>query len=294
MTGRERATVRPDPSELALGLGALRSFVRERFPPWATVPIAGLLHAAPASLGRPSSLEVAEGALATFLALLCLRIADDLADLERDRALHPQRGLSSGRIDPARLLHANLALGAALVVLESTSGWRLGLFLAGCVFYRAWFSRWRARVHPVARPFLSNAVFPLAVLHGAGAGAWQPALLLGLFAWLAAVAHEFAHNVRTPEEDGPLGPGYARALGAGGTAVLGAALFATAALVAVLLWLVLGRPWVFGGALLGAAAGMAFFLARLLRDRGSVSARSLYRAGIVFALIPALGLLVGR
>jgi hypothetical protein len=39
---------------------------------------------------------------------------------------------------------------------------------------------------------------------------------------------------------------------------------------------------------------MAFFLARLLRNRGSVSARSLYRAGIVFALIPALGLLLRR
>ena len=291
--GRGRASVRADPSELALGLGALRGFVRERFPPWATVPIAGLLYAAPASLGRPPPRDVAEGALATFLGLLCLRIADDLADLERDRVLHPQRGLCAGRIDPARLFAANVALGATLVALESTSGWRLGLFLGGCAFYRAWLRR-RARVHPVARPFLSNGAFPLAVLHGAGPDAWRPALLLGLFAWLAAVAHEFAHNVRTPEEDGPLGPGYAQALGARGTAVLGAGLFATAALVAVLLWLVLGRPWVFGGALLGAAAGMAFLLARLLRDRGSVSARSVYRAGIVFALIPALGLLVGR
>ena len=294
MTGRERASVLPGSNALALGLGALRGFVRERFPPWATLPIAGLLYAAPASLGRPTAREVAEGALATLLGLLCLRIADDLADLERDRALHPQRGLSSGRIHPARLLGANLALGAALVVLESTSAWRLGLFVGGCAFYRAWFSRWRVHVHPLARPFLSNAVFPLAVLHGAGPGAWRPAVLLGLFAWLAAVAHEFAHNVRTPEEDGPLGPGYARALGAGGTAVLAAALFAAAALVAGLLWLVLGRPGAFGGALLGAGAGMAFFLARLLRDRGSVSARALYRAGIVFALIPALGLLVGR
>jgi 4-hydroxybenzoate polyprenyltransferase len=294
LTGPERAPVRPDPSELALGLGALRGFVRERFPPWATVPIAGLLYAAPASLGRPPPREVAGAALATFLGLLCLRIADDLADLERDRVLHPQRGLSSGRIDPARLLDANLALGATLVALESTSSWRLGFVLGGCAFYRAWLHRWRACVHPVARPFLSNLVFPLAVLHGAGPGAWRPGLLLGLFAWFAAVAQEFAHNVRSPEDDGPLGPGYAHALGARGTAVLGAGLFATAALVAVWLWLVLGRPWVFGGALLGAAAGMAFFLARLLRDRGSVSGRSLYRAGIVFALIPALGLLVGR
>ena len=292
--GREQAPVRPGSSELALGLGALGSFVRERFYLRATVPLAGLLYAAPASLGRPPAPEVVEGALATFLGLLCLRIADDLADLDRDRALHPERGLSSGRIDPARLLDANLALGAALLILESTSGWRAGFFLGGCAFYSAWLSRWRAHVHPVARPFLSNLVFPLAVLHGAGRDAWRPALLLGLYAWMAAVAHELAHNVRSPEEEGPLGPGYARTLGATGTALLASALYATAALAVAVLWLVLGRPVAFGGALVGAAAGLSLFLARLLRDRGPASARSIYRAGIVFALVPALGLLLGR
>jgi 4-hydroxybenzoate polyprenyltransferase len=279
---------------VALAVADLRRFARERFPPWATVPLGALLWAAPANLGRPPTLEVATGALATWLGLLCLRIADDLADLERDRALHPQRGLSSGAIDPVRLRDANLGVAAALVALESTSIWRLGFFVGACVHYRAWFSYGRARLHPVARPFLSNLVFPLAVFHAAGPGAWRSAILLALYAWLAAVAHEFAHNVRSPQEEGPLGPGYARALGARGTALLGAALFAAAALAAVLLWLVLDRPAPFGGALIGAAAGLSLFLARLLRDQGPGSARSLYRAGIVFALIPAVGLLVGR
>ena len=279
---------------VALAVADLRRFVRERFTPWATVPLGALLYAAPASLGRPPPLEVAAGALATWLGLLCLRVADDLTDLERDRALHPQRGLPSGAIDPVRLRDANLGLAAALLALESTSIWRLALFVGACAHYRVWFSYGRERVHPVVRPFLSNLVFPCAVFHGAGPGAWRPAILLALYAWLAAVAHEFAHNVRSPDEEGPLGPGYARALGARGTAVLGAALFATAALAAALLWLVLDRPAPFGGALVGAAAGLSLFLARLLRDRGPASARSLYRAGIVFALMPALGLLVGR
>lgn len=278
---------------LGLALGALRRFTSERFPPWATVPLGVLLYAAPASLGRPAPLEAAAGALATWLGLLCLRIADDLTDLERDRALHPERGLSSGAIDPGRLRGANLALAMALLVLESTSMWRLVFFIAACTHYREWFSYGREHVHPVVRPFLSNLVFPCAVLHGAGPGAWRPAILLALYAWLAAVAHEFAHNVRSPEEEGPLGPGYARALGARGTAVLGTALFAGAALAAMLLWLGLGRPYAFGGALVGATVGLSIFLVRLLRDRGPVSARSVYRAGIVFALVPALGLLVG-
>jgi hypothetical protein len=252
------------------------------------VPIAALLYAAPASLGHPARLEAAQGVLATFLALLCLRIADDLADLERDRALHPDRGLSSGRIEPATLAKANLALWAVLAAIESGSSWRFAFFAGASAFYLAWFSWLKARVHVVARPFFSNLVFPCAVLHGAGPGAWRPAALLALYAWLAAVAHEFGHNVAPG--DGP----YSRLLGARNTAVLSAALFAAAGLAAALLWLGMGRPPALGGALLGSAAGLGFFLARLVRDPGPGQGSLLYRVGILFALAPALGVLLAR
>jgi hypothetical protein len=273
---------------------ALRGFAGERFPLQATVPIAALLYAAPASLGHPVGVEAAAGALATFLGLVCLRVADDVADLGRDRALHPRRGLASGRVDFARLLDANLALWTLLVAIESTSAWRLAFFLGASAFYLAWYACFRFRVRAVARPFLSNIVFPCAVLHGAGAGAWRPAVLLALYAWLAAAAHEFAHNVRSPDEEPPSGPGYAHALGARGTAVLSVALFAAAAVAAALLWLELGRPRSLGVALLAAAGGLGFFLARLTRDPCPQRARALYRAGILFALVPPLGLLLSR
>src|SRR5262249_7481663 len=145
------------------GLIDLRRFIRERFPPWATVPLGALLYAAPASLGRPPIFEVAAGGLATWFGLLCLRVADDLTDLERDRALHPRRGLPSGAIDPVQLRDANLGLATALLALESTSIWRLTFFVGACAHYRVWFSSGRGRVHPVVRPFISNLVFPLAV-----------------------------------------------------------------------------------------------------------------------------------
>ena len=277
---------------LAPRLVALRRFVGERFPPWVSVPTAALLYAAPASLGSPGRLEAAEGALATFLGLLCLRIADDLEDLEVDRRVHPRRGLPSGRIDPARLRDAGLALGGLLVALESPSGWRLAFFIGACAFYRAWYAVWRMRVHAVARPFFSNLVFPCAVLHGAGPVAWRAVVLLALFAWLAAVAHEFAHNVRSMEEEPSWGPGYARALGAAGTAILSVALFTAAALAAVLLWLQLGRPCPLGMALAGAIGGLGFFLVRLLREPGPRRSRDLYQAGILFGLAPAVGMLL--
>ena len=273
---------------------ALRHFAAERFPPWATAPMAALLYAAPASLGHPEPLEAVEGALATFLGLLCLRIADDLEDLGHDRVFHPRRGLCSGRIDPARLRDGNLALAAALVVLESGSVWRLTIFLGACAFYGAWYAAGKARVHAVARPFLSNLVFPCAVLHGAGPAAWRASVPLALYAWLVAVAHEFAHNVQSVEEDTDSGPGYARALGTRGTAVLSTALFAAATLAALLLWQVLGMPRGFGVVIAAAGAGLGYFLARLLREPGARHARALYRAGILFGLAPALALLLPR
>jgi len=273
---------------------ALRHFAAERFPPWATTPIAALLYAAPASLGHPGPLEAAGGVLATFLGFLCLRIADDLEDLGHDRVFHPRRGLCSGRIDPALLRDSNLALAAALLVLEARSVWRLAFFLGACAFYGAWYAVGKARVHAVARPFLSNLVFPCAVLHGAGPAAWRVAVPLALYAWLVAVAHEFAHNVRSVEADTSSGPGYARALGTRGTGVLSAALFTAATFAALLLWQVLGRPRAFGVTVAIAGAGLAFFLARLLREPGARQADALYRAGILFGLIPALGLLLSR
>jgi 4-hydroxybenzoate polyprenyltransferase len=144
----------------------------------------------------------------------------------------------------------------------------------------------------VTRPFLSNLVFPCAVFHGADPVCWQAAAPLALFAWLAAVAHEFAHNVRSVEEEAPSGPGYARTLGARGTAVLSVVLFVLATLAAVLLWLGLGRPCSFGVALVIAAGGLGFFLVRLLRDPGPRQSRALYLGGILFGLAPALGLLL--
>jgi hypothetical protein len=286
------AGARGSARHLRRAFAALRDFTHERFPLRASVPLAALLYAAPASLGHPSRIEAAEGVLATFLGLLCLRIADDLGDLERDRALHPQRGLPSGRIDPANLAKANVALWAALAALESRSAWRFAFFVGACCFYGAWFSGLRARVHALARLWFSNLVFPCAVFHGAGPDAGWPAALLALYAWLAAVGHEFGHNARTPEDDGPLGPGYARALGARGTVMLSVVLFAGAWAAGALLWLQLGRPAAFGGSLLGAATGLGFFLARLLRDPRPGHAKALYRAGILFALAPALGLLL--
>jgi len=272
-------------------LGALRRFVAERFPPRAALPIAGLLYAAPASLVHPGPLDATVGALATALGLLCLRIADDLEDLERDRVLHPGRGLVSGRIDPASLRDANLALGALLIVLESSSSWRLVFCLGGLAFYCAWFESLKPRLHVVARPFFSNLVFPAAVLHGAGPAGWRMALPLALQAWFTAVAHEFAHNVRSAEEESPLGPGYARVLGARGTAALSAALFAAATLAAGVLWVRLGQPRTFLLVLLATIAGLAIFLARLALEPGPRRSRSLYRAGILFGLMPAAGVL---
>ena len=178
---------------VALSLVALRRVPGERFPPWATVPLGALLYAAPASLAEPAPARAGKGRA---------------GDVSRP-SLSPHRrrphgpGTRSSAPPAARaLLRSNRPRrGSATPTWgwrwrSSPSSrrrvWRLAFFVGACAHYRAWFSYGRERVHPVARPFLSNLVFPCAVFHGAGPGAWRPAILLALYAWLAAVAHEFA------------------------------------------------------------------------------------------------------
>jgi 4-hydroxybenzoate polyprenyltransferase len=278
----------------AATLRDLGRFVAERFSPLVTVPLATALYGAPASLGHPGIARAVAGLAATFLLLLVLRMSDDLADRDRDRALHPGRGLISGRIDAARLSAARTGLAALLLALDLAWPARLALtLLAGgsCALHLA---LGRRRLPPLARPILSNLVFLFAVLHGAEPGAVRATLLLALAAWLTAVAHEVAHNVQPAESDRALGPGYAARLGARGAAALAAALFAAAAAAEGRLWLDLGRPALFGMGVAVSTAALAAGSARLVLCPTPRTARPLYLGGILFGSLPPLALAASR
>jgi len=96
------------------------------------------------------------------------------------------------------------------------------------------------------------------------------------------------------EDDAISGPGYVRVLGVRGTAILALVLFAAGALAGGALWGILGCPRALGLALAAAAVGLGTFLSRLLVAPGPDASRALYRAGILFGLVPPLGLLFPR
>lgn len=268
----------------------IMAFQRERFPLFITVPLALILFGAPATLGRLGPATWLGGVFATWLTLFCLRMADDLADLELDRRYQPQRGLAAGRIQPR-----SLALGLAwswsgLLLLNLALGTGKAALLLS-IYYTAYFLWGKKHLPLWLRPAASNLIFGLLVLFGPGVGglAWRPLLALGVMCWLAAIAHEWAHNIRRREEPGAPGD-YVAHYGPRPAAMVAAALFTAAAASGLLAWFFLGQPLGFGLGLLFSILHLGYLTRRLLQAPERRRARPFYVAGFTFFLVPLLGL----
>jgi 4-hydroxybenzoate polyprenyltransferase len=267
---------------------ALGAWVRERFPLDVSVPLAVVLCGAtlpPAGWGRLPGL-----AAVGWLLLLAARAWDDLADVARDRVRRPERVLPSGRL-PARLLFraaiAAAALGlAGAVALSLRSGaWAAACIAIGLSWYAA-----RPRLPALLGPPLVNLVFPALVLLGPiGLGVSTiGGLLVALFAWTGAVAHDLGHGIE--EEAGmppplrdPLSPRIRARWGVG---------FFVASLVAAAASEIVRPDPLFGA--IAAAAGLvvASRFASLLRKPSEWNGRRLRVAGFVYFVAPLVGAMV--
>ncbi|MBW1992268.1 MAG: UbiA family prenyltransferase [Deltaproteobacteria bacterium] len=270
----------------------IRQFVQERFSLRVTLPLTLILFAGPASLNRPGPGVLLFGWAATFLALLCLRMADDLASLEADRAAHPERGLPAGRIRPVAL-KALVAAGSATLAVVHLNSQAFSLVAGAIIFYLLFYKFLRERLPLTLKPFFSNAVFAVLPCYaGLVSGGLLPAqLFLAAFVWLAAVAHEWAHNVHGPGEAGLGLAEYAVALGPRASAAAALALFAGAGACGWLAWLKTGRPWAFGVLLGITTVHVGFLGLRLVRRPEYRNARPFYVAGFTFFLLPLAGLM---
>jgi 4-hydroxybenzoate polyprenyltransferase len=270
---------------------ALIRFVRERFHPLGSVPLAAAAVLGPLLRRQAGSPAVARGLVTAWVALLVLRMIDDLADLEADRAFHPERGLCSGAIDAGALRRAALALAAGLLALLPRDAGSLPL-LGGAALY-ALFYGVRGRLPRWLAPIPANAVFGLLPLTAAASPPRIPDLLLAAFVYLAALGHEWGHDVHARHERPPGAPSLANAYGARASAAVSALLFAAASAAGAAFWAGAGRPAIFGVALLGTAAGLASVLARLLLEPSARRARPLYVGGMAFWALPLFGLVAG-
>jgi len=227
-----------------------------------------------------------------FLVLVVLRIADDLRSLEHDRIASPERALAAGRIG-ARPLAAGAAVLVAAAAALSAPHLTLGLVLLGA-YYTGYYA-FAERIPFPLRPPLVNAVF-LAIPFGVGLlGREASAIgtgLLGLFFWLSAVGHDYAHEVHALDEARPGVTTCSQVLGPRLTAGIGAGCYACGCVAGLLAphgTRALGDwPPLFVTSLITLFGCIAVLLAGLIARPGQRRARRLYVSGVVCFAAPSL------
>lgn len=261
----------------------LQAWIRERFPPLVTFPLAAILALSgcvdhPAGPGR-----LAARVVHAWLVLLVLRIVDDLYDLEKDRIWHPRRTLSRGKVTSRRLgrLAGACVLAAAVLELASDRSGQTAI-LAG--IYIPFFV-FKARIAPLVQPFWINLVFGLLIIGGRFT---SPGLLcLGAFGWLAATGHDFCHGIGDMVEQSNA-PAEKLRLAAGIGIVCYGAAFAMA-----FVSLLIHPDWIMTLALSLSGIWLAAWLRRLWRNPVKTTARALYVRGFLAFIMPLAARMVG-
>jgi hypothetical protein len=287
MTAREREIVR-----------ALRAFAGERFPVGVTLPLAVGVCIGPYAVAGGDWTRFLRVAGTAFLGLFVLRIVDDIRSVDEDRTAHPNRALPAGRIAVPPLVGGAYALGAVAVLLSA--GW-LTVGLASLVLWYAAYFLCAAHIPVVVRPVLVNVVFlaiPLwmDVSQGRLPSNWL--IVLGLFFWLSAIGHDYAHSVHAPSESHTRLPSCSDVVGGRNAAVIGLGFYVGAYVAGV---------WFAGGQIVGGQRFVLFLggvtllfalvvrrLARLIAHPCLARARRLYVSGFIFFLIPSCLLGIDR
>lgn len=168
-----------------------REYTRSRLLRWRILALWALLVATrliAAPLPDPES--VATPALFLALALVVLRLWDDLADLEYDRSRHPQRMLV--RSDNLSMFVAVVVLGLLLMGgAQADDSRRLAVYVALLVWLALLYhSSLGIRVPRTARAVLVLIKYPVLV-YLAGADPSRRAGLAALFLYLALLMYEW-------------------------------------------------------------------------------------------------------
>jgi 4-hydroxybenzoate polyprenyltransferase len=276
---------------------ALRDFAAERFPIGVALALSFALCVGPYAIVGGEWSVLPRAVAAAFLVLFVLRIADDVLSIDDDRVASPERSLPVGRISLPALWSGALAL--AVVALVVSFGW-LSLALVLLALYYAGYFSVAERVPVAVRPVLVNVVFlliPLSIglLQG---DVLRPVLwMIGLFFWLAAIGHDYAHSVHDESESTVGVATCSRILGPRTAAAIGLACYVGAFVVGLLAGGLRGLEGPHVLFLIGLTvlfAHVAFLCGRLIREPSRARARRLYVSGVCFFAVPSLLLGVDR
>jgi 4-hydroxybenzoate polyprenyltransferase len=271
----------------------LRAFANERYPVVVALPVAICLSLGPYALGDGGGgwIAFARAVTTTYLILFTLRIVDDINSVDEDRITNPARVLPSRRVTTASLVAGAVVLSVAAFALSLD---RSGLILGALVLYYTGYFHWSRHIPVVLRPWLVNVVFLVIPLQtGLVQGdLLRPALwMLGVFFWLSAVGHDFAHSVHAEGELHAAIQSASRVLGPRNAAIV--ALTCYAAAFAVGMSLAFGVPahqpstsaFLLGMTALSVWVGI--LLIRLIAVPCAARAKPLYVSGFGFLLVPS-------
>lgn len=273
---------------------SLRVFADERAPIGVTLGLALGLCAGPWAMAGGDGAALLRVVVIVYLVLVVLRIADDVRSLDHDRIASPERSLPAGRISVPALVAGAAVLFAAALLLSVP---RASLALALLALYYAGYYALAERIPVVVRPVLANAVFlaiPASVGLVGGDVRWRGAVTLGLFFWLSAVGHDYAHDVHAAGESPAGVQTCSQAVGPRLTAGIGLACYAGGCAAGLLA--VRGAPALGGGGwpllfLVGLTvlfAYVAYLLVRLIAQPSRARARRLYVSGFACFAVPSL------
>lgn len=280
-----RPTILPDTLPL------LFRYLRERCPVAVLVPLSLVLFIAGIRHLPVNPADALRGWLTMGLCLLLLRLSDDLADREIDRLTHPDRLTCSA--DPTALKalkRARIWMLLGAIALQLPDYHLLLPLLVASAFYGIFFGIKR-RFSPLLQPVVLNSALGLFPIYGELLlhGHTSPfGLLLGLFFWLGALAHDYAHCVMDIREQdaarlNPINRTPPRLL-----AVISLCLFTASGIVGLVLYCLHYTGHLFLGVLAVCTLVIAYLEIRLLRAPKAPNARPFYWWGFLFFLLPAL------
>ncbi|MBW7477204.1 UbiA family prenyltransferase [Paenibacillus oenotherae] len=269
-------------------------YVQERYPITVTLPMSTVIAIGVMPVLQVSWQQYAIAVLAVWLGMFLLRAADDLHAIDTDRIKSPHRGLVTGRIAASSIRYACMLALLLLALLYIPHREALA-FLGVLVVYYTLLYRISERLPLLLRPFGSNMVFAalpfLAELVYSGQFSAESAGCAG-FVYLAAVAHEYAHNVGE-EKPAPLRT-YDSIIGSRGTAAIAAALFALSFIFG--LWMSRSIEESYGFAIVLTAHMLVnmYWAVQLIRRPIASSARKFYILGFTFFILPLGARIVER
>lgn len=270
----------------------IHQYMRERSPIWLIVVLSFVLFFAGLPGPPVDKWAALQGWLSASLLLLLARLSDDMADVPIDQMTHPTRFLcQSGRGTLRQMRWGQWGLVALLVILQLPSVCTLLFILSAVAIYGSFFA-FKHRFPIIAQTVVVNSTLALFPLYGELSLTGQITrfgLLMGLFFWLGALAHEYSHSLLEKGDEDPTQLNPINYLNQQYLAIGSMILFALSASVGVLLYGLHYTGPVFLWVLLGCMVVTVYLEIPLIRKPSHATAKPFYWFGYAFFLLPALG-----